>query len=306
MGPMIRWVLLLVCACLVLPARAATPVRAPVRAPIIAPAPKVEESSVDGWLTRAREAQSRGMHKRAIEMAEQAMGAAPKDPRPYYVRAHSYEATRQFGLAETDLGSAIELSPTEPALVLQRGTLRLKMAEFPGAVGDLDRYVELRPGKAPELWQRGIALFYAGRYADGRKQFELHRTVNPGDVENSAWHYACIAKLEGAAAARSAWLPVSGDSRVPMSQIQDLFLGKATPEDVLRAAEGPVLPAAQNAARFYAHFYLSLFHGTEGRRELEAKGAAEAAKLAPDMGLMGDIARVHEGWVVRQLQPPTK
>lgn len=272
-------------------------------ASIVAVPPPVPESlSPEGWLKRAREAQARGLHKQAIDLAGRAIGAAPKDPRGYFLRSQSYETTRQFGLAEADLGSAMDLAPVEPALLMQRGTLRLKMGEFAASLADFDRYVELRPTRAPELWQRGIALFYAGRYADGRKQFELHRTVNPDDVENSAWHYACIARLDGVEAARAAWLEVRGDTRVPMSQIQDLFLGRTTPEALLQVAEASPNPAAKLSAEFYAQFYLSLYHGAAGRKEPEALGAGEAAKRAASMGLMGDIARVHEEWVVHRLR----
>ena len=35
---------------------------------------------------------------------------------------------------------------------------------------------------------------YAGRYQDCREQFESHRTVNPDDVENAAWHFLCVAR----------------------------------------------------------------------------------------------------------------
>src|SRR5215813_12735418 len=54
------------------------------------------------------------------------------------------------------------------------------------AVAGFDRVAVLAPGYAPQLWQRGIALYYAGRYKDCRAQFESHRTVNPDDVENAA------------------------------------------------------------------------------------------------------------------------
>lgn len=276
--------------------------RLPAASLVAAPPPPAESASPEAWLQQAREAQGRGLHKRAIEAAGRAISAAPKDPRGYFLRAQSYESTRQFGLAEADLGLAMENAPVEPALLMQRGTLRLKMGEFATSLADFDRYIELRPTRAAELWQRGIALFYAGRYADGRKQFELHRTVNPNDVENSAWHYACIARLDGVEAARAAWLEVRGDTRVPMSQIQDLFLGRTTPEALLQVADAQAQPSAKLAAQFYAQFYLSLYHGAAGRKEPEALGAGEAAKLAPSMGLMGDIARVHEDWVVRRLR----
>jgi len=71
----------------------------------------------------------------------------------------------------------------------------------------------------PQLWQRGIALYYAGRYDDCRKQFEAHRTVNPDVVENAAWHFLCVARADSVAAARAALLPVGPDRRVPMHEV---------------------------------------------------------------------------------------
>src|SRR5437868_2956016 len=86
------------------------------------------------------------------------------------------------------------------------------------ARADVDAVLAAHPDRAPGHWRRGIALYYAGRYADGAKQFDLHRTVNPQDVENSAWHYLCTARATNRAAARAALLPVSRDARVPMAQ----------------------------------------------------------------------------------------
>jgi lipoprotein NlpI len=91
-----------------------------------------------------------------------------------------------------------------------------RMAE---SVAGFDTLIKLSPDAAPQLWQRGIALYYAGRYKDCRAQFELHRTVNPDDVENAAWHFLCVARAESVAKARAALLPVGPDPRVPMGQV---------------------------------------------------------------------------------------
>jgi lipoprotein NlpI len=219
-----------------------------------------------------------------------------------YLRAQLFERTRQFAPAELDLNRLLELSPSDPALLLQRGVLRLRMADFTGSVADLDRYGELRSSQVPQLWQRGIALFYAGRFEDARRQFELHRTVNPHDVENSAWHFACLARTDGFEAARARWMPVQGDQRVPMRQIQELMTGKGTPEAVLQAVETLRQHPRYGLARMYAHLYLALYHGAEGRRELEAKHATEAARDAVPHGIMGDIAQLHSEWVAEEIQ----
>ena len=93
---------------------------------------------------------------------------------------------------------------------------------FEGQVAEsariFDRLVAAVPAAEPQLWQRGLALYYAGRFADGRKQFEVHRTVNPDDVENAAWHFLCVARLEGVEGARKHFIPIEGDSRVPMKE----------------------------------------------------------------------------------------
>ncbi len=104
----------------------------------------------------------------------------------------------------------------------------------------------------PQLWQRGIALYYAGRYRDCRLQFEAHRTVNPADVENAAWHFLCVARAESPARARAALLPVGPDARVPMRQVYEMLRGALEPAQVLAAGDaGPT-------AEFYAQLYVGL------------------------------------------------
>lgn len=58
------------------------------------------------------------------------------------------------------------------------------------------------PDSVPQLWQRGIAQYYDGRYKECARQFAAHRTVNPTDVENVAWHFVCVARAESPGKAR--------------------------------------------------------------------------------------------------------
>lgn len=278
----------------------------PVPIPRVVPVPESPGATnavpVEEWIRRATDAQRRGLVKRALELADQAVAAGPADARGYFFRAQLSERASLLPAAEADLSRVLELSPHEGGVLQQRGLIRLRRGDFQGAVADFDQAIVERPAKAADLWQRGIALYYAGRYADGRKQFELHRTVNPHDVENSAWHFACVARLEGFPAARAALLPVSGDSRVPMAQIQALFGGTATPAEVLAAAEAVGDPARRGEALFYAHYYLALYHGAEGRKDLETRHAAEASRLGADYGIMGELAKVHADWLAARLR----
>src|SRR5207248_4979882 len=113
---------------------------------------------------------------------------------------------------------------------------RFQQAQIAESLADFDRAIELDPRVSPYLWQRGIALYYAGRYDDGRKQFDLHQTVNGADVENAAWRYLCMARAQDVKIARTALIPIQGDPRVPMMQIHALYKGTADVDAVMAAA----------------------------------------------------------------------
>ena len=157
------------------------------------------------------------------------------------------------------------------------------------SVAEFDTLIKLAPDAAPQLWQRGIALYYAGRYKDCRAQFELHRTVNPDDVENAAWHFLCVARAESVARARAALLPVGPDPRVPMGQVYLMLRGTLLPDEVVSAA------GAQVAPQFYAHLYVGLYYDALGdrTRALEHISIAAADRFASVGGYMHTVARIH-------------
>jgi lipoprotein NlpI len=173
--------------------------------------------------------------------------------------------------------------------ILRRAAEDFQSGRIAQSVRGFDEVARLRPDVAPQLWQRGIALYYAGRYRDCRLQFESHRTVNPNDVENAAWHFLCAARETSAAEARRLLLPVGPDPRVPMRQIYAMFAGELSPGAVLKAA------GSDDAAMFYALLYTALWHEALGRpaEALPQMRRAADAKYAAEGGYMHDVARVH-------------
>ena len=89
-----------------------------------------------------------------------------------------------------------------PQAIMNRAVDAFEQGRFVESATAFDELAKAIPDRAPELWQRGIALYYAGRYDDRRRQFESHRTVNPDDVENAVWHFLCVARGESPAKAR--------------------------------------------------------------------------------------------------------
>jgi len=172
--------------------------------------------------------------------------------------------------------------------ILQRAVDDFLAGRIRESADGFDRVVTLSPGVMPELWQRGIALYYAERYQDCRAQFESHRGVNPADVENAAWHFLCVARLESPAAALKALLPVGADPRRPMREVYEMFRGDRTPDSVLAVAGDDA------SARFYAALYVGLYYEALG----DARARTYITEAAGDRfagagGYMNRVAKVH-------------
>lgn len=197
--------------------------------------------------------------------------------------------------ASAALASAQSISPD---VLFRQGVQAFFDAKPKESVAAFDALISIEPDAKPELWQRGLSLYYTGEFKRGREQFEVHQTVNGNDVENAAWHFLCIAKDEGVEAARKVFIPIEGDSRIPMKQVHELFAGKGSAEAVLKAAEEGEGERLRNH-RCYAHLYLGLYFEATGD---DAKAKEHMLKAAKDFAMdhyMGRVAQVHvklRGW----------
>lgn len=192
----------------------------------------------------------------------------------------------------------IEEPPIPIADRNRRGDRLLKAGRFEEAIADFDAYIAAEPRAEPHHWQRGIAYYYAGRYAEGVRQFEMHKKVNPNDVENAVWHFLCKARLDGVAAARKALLPVLPDQRLPMMTVLKLFHGQATTAQVESKAKSASSLQAESAL-FYAHLYIGLYHEALGNSTAARHHIRLAAETHTSPHYMGDIARMHLKWLGR-------
>lgn len=173
--------------------------------------------------------------------------------------------------------------------VMERATADFRAGRIEQALAGFDRVALLAPAEAPFLWQRGIAQYYAGQFRECARMFATHRTVNPDDVENAAWHFLCVARAESPEAARRQMLPVGPDGRVPMREVYRMFKGELTPAQVLAAAGAS--PSAQFFARLYIGLYLEATGDREaGRAQIEIAAEDRFARVG---GFMHDVARVH-------------
>jgi lipoprotein NlpI len=250
--------------------------------------------TAEALVRQAQQAAAAGKLDDAGKLLDQAIKLHPTNALPHYLKGALLDQRRQFEPALASLDQALKLSTNFSMAYQLRGAVNFKLARINEAMRDFDQFLLRNPGQIPHHWQRGIVLYYAGKFPSGVLQFTEHQKVNARDVENAAWHFLCNARVAGVAQARQELIPIEGDPRVPMNEIHDLYAGKGSEEKVLAAAEAAgKTDAERRNPRFFAHLYLGLYHEALGDA---AKSRAHIEKAAKDYSqdhYMGDVARVH-------------
>jgi lipoprotein NlpI len=228
----------------------------------------------------------------ALELCDRAIALKTTNASPWLMRAAIEDSQRDYEKALKDLTEALRLEPQLKDAYQLRGIVQFKLSHFRESVQDFDRFLAYVPSQRPYHWQRGISLYYAGDYEAGRKQFELHQTVNSNDVENAVWHFLCVARESGVERARQVMLKPGADARVPMNEIYALFGGKESEEQVMSAA----FSRRTDDALFYAHLYLGLYFDVMKETKRAREHIDKAIAIGPSH-YMGDVARVQAKWL---------
>ena len=212
----------------------------------------------------------------------------------YALRARIYERMERWEERLADLDKVIQYRPNDPNTYNSRGTQRFRLGDAEGAAQDYDKAISLDPRLEQRHWQRGLAYYYCDKYAEGAKQFETYQTYDDSDVENVAWKFLCQAKVEGVTKAREGMMALGGvDRRQPMMQIDALYRGKGTVEQVFEE------PAAnqrdenwEKYRKFYGHLYAGLYLDTVGDRDKAERHILAADELKNDH-YMWYVAHLH-------------
>ncbi len=200
------------------------------------------------------------------------------------------EGNRELAIESAD--AIVRQHNNDARAVRLAADIYLRSGKVEWSVRLFNRYAKAVPEQMPELWQRGIALYFTGDYDEAAKQFEVHRKVNPNDVENAAWHFLCVAKSKSFEHAQKVILPAPSDSRIPMEEILQMLSSGNTQAVNDRVNETKVGTPQRADAAFYGDFYLGLYADAAGDIAKASKLMDRAAKDAPHH-YMGDIARVY-------------
>ena len=155
---------------------------------------------------------------------------------------------------------------------IQEGMDAILQGQVEKALNRLDAVYYLFPEKRPQLWQRGIACYYGGRYRDGAAQFKLDMEENGCDPEEVLWHFFCNCKLCGFSGAKKrGFLKLRGEVTIaPMKEVLEMFKGTKCVADVIQAAttapgqKTHVESYNGTNALAYAHFYCGIYYEVTG------------------------------------------
>ncbi|WP_372898434.1 tetratricopeptide repeat protein, partial [Stieleria sp.] len=199
---------------------------------------------------------------------------------------------RQDYPAALKAANKLAKSPASDEFRRVAGDTLLRCGEPKRAIEMFQGYLAKRPNDRPYLWQLGIAYYFDGKFKEGAELFEVHREVNPNDVENAAWHFLCIAKNESPEKAKQLLLPAPNDSRAPMAEVLEM-LRTGDPEPVKQRMNSFTAgTSAEKSAKFYGHFYLGLYADALGDDTTAKQHLNLAATDAP-RNYMGDVAKVY-------------
>ena len=236
----------------------------------------------------------RGDTKDAIERLDRVLVAEPDNAAALSTRARIHEDSRDYDKALADYDRWVKLQSDHWQPYNLRGGARFKAGNVAGSIKDFDRAIKINPKLERQHWQRGLSHYYAGQFRDGDRQFELYQTYHAADVENVVWRMACQARYLGFEKAQQNIMRLGGpDRRVPMKQVDALFRGKGTVEQVLEAAKaGDPDEKTLGQRLFYAHLYIGLYHEITGEVDKARKHifAADQRKIGH---YMWDVAHVH-------------
>lgn len=196
--------------------------------------------------------------------------------------------------AKLALAEARKKSDQSPEAKSEIAKLLFGAGEMKASVEVYDEILKLQPKLKPELWQRGLALYFAEDFEAGVDQFDTHQGFNSQDVENSVWQLLCKSRLTSVEEARKTMIKIDGDNRVPMKEVFNMFAGTGTPEEVIEATGYDAVKLICSRESYHGWLYVGLFHEMMGDQEAANEAMKTALKCKVDVpGLMGHVAEGH-------------
>ena len=215
------------------------------------------------------------------------------------------------------LPSECNAAKENPRALTSRGMDLFKNAQVADSLSAFDRAIELDERYKGILWQRGLSLYYADRFADASEQFVRDVALNPRDTEEAVWALLSQARAEGSwDKAQKNVIDIRGERRPYMLLVYRVCQGKTPVEQLEQLAtslQGNSLAEPEQKIQtgllqrpvestFYLNLYAGLIAEAQGR-DADAQKFLLVAAQSPykqSDDYMWHLAKVHciqRGWL---------
>jgi lipoprotein NlpI len=246
----------------------AAPVQANVRADVKAG----DEARHDGAFAKAA-----GLYTQAIGSGH-IDGAALAGA--YVKRGDTYRDQGLYDQAIADFSTALKITPGLAEAVNGRGLVFAKKGLYDQAISNYAAAIELKPDLAFAYTNLGRSYFFQGNFSKAVASFEDRLKIKPRHVYPMLWLYLARARSGGEPMAELAGYIAGAKKGHWIYMAAQLYLGKATPEQVLDAARNGNRHKLRERET-EAYFYIGQYFLMNG----DAKAAAGYFRNVIDLGI---------------------
>lgn len=215
--------------------------------------------------------QSKGEYQRAIQDYDEALRIDPDSALAFNNRGSAFQHMGDYDRALQDYDRAIRLDGSFALAYNNRGRAHHLKEEYVEAIKDYGEAIGIDSDHPLAFYNRGLARFDQGFYIAAVPDFVRAVQLDPAKPYRVLALY--LAKARGGDPDRE--MLATNASRLDLTQwpgpVVNLYLGQATPQAVLNAAQDPD-PHVQRERQCEAYFYI-------GEYLLIANQKAEAARM---------------------------
>ena len=109
----------------------------------------------------------------ALPDANRALELTPNSPSALNVRCHTYVALQKYTQARNDCNAALAIDPSSDIAYFYRGEAELNLAEWDGAIADLEKSRQLNSEETNADYWLALAFMGKGSYAEALASIDL-------------------------------------------------------------------------------------------------------------------------------------
>ncbi len=244
----------------------------------------LDSSNAAAYKHRADDYGKLGKYDSAIEDYTQAIALDANDADIYDSRGNAYVNRGDYDRAIADFSKSISLFPKRPVAYIDRGLAYYGKGDNARAIADYSQAISLDDKNGPAYFNRGVAYLYSGSLSKALADLERDSVLDPQYPYMALW-LEIVDKRSNVPSRLTQTTAKLDLTQWPVPIIR-LYLGQASPTDVLAAANSPddLIKINQVCeANFYTGEYLLLQGDKDEAARLFRAAAIGCPKGYPEL-----------------------